>query len=57
VKVAEWSGTATSGWQAFSVPLEAGAHTLRWSYEKDASASLGVDAGWIDAVSMPARTP
>lgn len=57
VQAGEWSGTAVSGWQSFSVPLAAGAHTLRWSYEKDASASLGVDAAWIDDVVMPSRTP
>jgi len=48
-----WSGTAVAGWQLFSVPITAGIHTLRWSYEKDASASMGQDAAWIDAVAMP----
>jgi len=30
---------------------------LTWSYQKDGSASLGSDAAWIDAVTMPAYTP
>jgi hypothetical protein len=53
VKVAEWSGTANTAWQQFATPLTAGAHTLRWSYEKDGSASLGTDAAWLDAVTLP----
>ena len=48
-----WSGTAVAGWQLFSAPITAGTHTLRWSYEKDGSASMGQDAAWIDAVTMP----
>jgi hypothetical protein len=48
-----WSGTANTAWQLFSVPVTAGSHTLRWSYEKDGSASVGSDAAWIDAVVMP----
>jgi len=35
-------------WTEVSVFVEAGAHTLRWTYEKDASESSGQDAGWID---------
>ena len=58
VPLGQWSGTANTAWQLYSTPLTAGAHTLRWSYEKDASASLGQDAAWIDAVTMPAyNTP
>ena len=53
VKAGEWSGTANTAWQAFTTPITAGAHTLRWSYEKDGSASLGTDAAWIDAVTLP----
>jgi hypothetical protein len=30
----------------------AGVHNLRWSYEKDASGSAGVDAGWVDNVRV-----
>ena len=55
--VREWSGRAITGWQMFTMTLPSGAHTLRWSYEKDGSAALGEDAAWIDAVVLPARTP
>jgi serralysin len=48
-----WSGTSVPGWQLFSTPVTAGIHTLRWSYEKDGSASVGADAAWIDAVTLP----
>jgi ELWxxDGT repeat protein len=48
-----WSGTSVAGWQLFSTPVSAGNHTLRWSYEKDGSASVGQDAAWIDAIVLP----
>ena len=51
--MATWSGTTNTGWQLFSYPLLAGPHTLKWAYEKDASASLGQDAAWIDGVTLP----
>jgi len=35
-------------WQQFSLPLEAGTYTVRWSYEKDGSESERADAGWVD---------
>jgi len=53
VPVASWSGTTNTGWQLYSYTLPAGAHILKWAYEKDASASLGEDAAWIDAVMLP----
>jgi hypothetical protein len=53
VEKGAWSGTAIAGWQLFSLPVTAGPHTLRWSYEKDASAAIGQDAAWIDAVTLP----
>jgi len=53
VPVASWSGTTNTGWQLYTYTLPAGAHTLKWAYEKDASASLGQDAAWIDAVTLP----
>lgn len=52
---ANWSGE--QAWQMSSFPLAAGVHTLRWSYEKDVSASNGSDAAWIDAVTLPASSP
>jgi hypothetical protein len=52
VKQAEWSGQVAWGTVAYA--LSEGAHTLRWSYEKDPDCCIeGSDAAWIDAVSMP----
>jgi hypothetical protein len=51
----EWSGTSVTGWQAFSLSLPPGPHTLTWSYEKDGNASFGADAAWLDAVVLPAH--
>lgn len=53
VKVGEWSGTTIATWQTVTLPLTAGSHTLRWSYEKDGSGSVGLDAAWLDAVVLP----
>jgi hypothetical protein len=53
-----WSGTAVAGWTASpTYPLSAGAHALRWVYQKDASASVGMDAAFIDGLVTPAFTP
>jgi hypothetical protein len=53
-----WSGTAVAGWtMSPTYPLTAGVHTLRWVYQKDASASAGMDAAFIDALVTPGFTP
>jgi hypothetical protein len=53
-----WSGTANSGWQSSpAYPLSAGVHTLRWVYAKDASASVGMDAAFLDGLVTPTFTP
>jgi hypothetical protein len=58
VMVGEWSGTINANtWQLFSVPVAAGTRTFRWSYEKDASGTIGQDAAWIDAVVLPPAGP
>jgi hypothetical protein len=51
VKKDEASGT--SHWTYVSVPVSAGTHTFRFSYEKDYSQSSGSDCVWIDNVSLP----
>lgn len=43
-------------WSAVSIPITSGAHTLLWSYEKDATVSPGVDAAWIDNLALPLST-
>ena len=53
-----WSGTAVTTWVAATpVTLTAAHHVLKWAYEKDANASLGLDAAYIDALTTPAFTP
>lgn len=51
VEAAWWSGDV--GWEVVSVPVTAGSHVFRWSYQKDASDAGGLDAAWIDAVTFP----
>lgn len=44
-----WSGEVD--WSVAYYNLEAGSHTLKWSYVKDQSVSDGQDAAWIDGVT------
>jgi len=44
-------------WGQVSFPIAAGAHTLIWSYEKDAAGAAGADAAWIDSVVLPLGGP
>ena len=44
-------------WGMVSFPIVAGAHTLIWSYEKDAAGAAGADAAWIDSVVLPLGGP
>lgn len=39
-----------TGWMSFTTNLTLGVHTIRWSYIKDYSASVGSDCGWVDQV-------
>ncbi|MHA1834425.1 MAG: hypothetical protein ACTSV7_10565 [Candidatus Baldrarchaeia archaeon] len=39
-------------WICETYSLAPGNYTLRWSYEKDVSISSGLDAGWIDNISI-----
>lgn len=38
------------GWQKRTNSIGSGAHTAKWRYMKDAWASSGADAGWLDEV-------
>ena len=40
-------------WGAVSVPITAGMHTVKWSYEKDTTDVSGQDTAWIDSVVLP----
>jgi hypothetical protein len=46
-----WSGEV--GWSEEVFNLEAGTHTLKWSYEKDYWVSEGSDCAWIDYIVFP----
>jgi hypothetical protein len=49
--VQQWSGEA--GWTTFTFPLTSGQHTLEWRYTKDPGGRDGLDAAFIDDVSLP----
>lgn len=40
-------------WALSTWPIEAGEHTLRFTYEKDYSQKSGSDCAWIDNISFP----
>jgi hypothetical protein len=48
---ARWSGA--EGWLRYEFELPAGTNTLEWRYVKDASFSDGLDAAFIDNLSLP----
>ncbi|HWB03936.1 MAG TPA: S8 family serine peptidase [Verrucomicrobiales bacterium] len=37
-------------WSQMAIYVPAGAHALRWSYEKNGSSTAGMDAGWVDEI-------
>ena len=39
-------------WQQSTIALTAGPHTIRWTYSKDVSVSVGQNAGWIDFIQI-----
>jgi Pro-kumamolisin, activation domain/Divergent InlB B-repeat domain len=51
----QWSGEID--WANYTFALNAGMHTLEWSYTKDPSLSSGLDAAFIDDVNLPLGTP
>ena len=44
--------SGTVDWQQKTYSIAAGAHTAKWRYMKDGSASSGTDAGWVDQVNF-----
>ncbi len=51
VLMAEWTGT--SDWLKENFVISAGAHSLKWAFEKDDMVSAGEDAVWIDWITFP----
>jgi Pro-kumamolisin, activation domain/Divergent InlB B-repeat domain len=51
----QWSGEVD--WANYTFALNAGMHTLEWSYTKDPSLISGLDAAFIDDVNLPLGAP
>jgi hypothetical protein len=50
-----WSGE--QDWSLQEYAITSGPHTLKWSYEKDASMSNGSDCAWIDKITVIGGMP
>ncbi len=46
------SGWLLSSWREKTQLIDAGQHTIRWIYYKDATGTGGLDCGWVDKVSF-----
>jgi hypothetical protein len=44
-------------WEQQTFKISSGAHTLKWSYEKDSDSSAGMDTGWLDEVAFAPYPP
>jgi hypothetical protein len=44
-------------WQEQAWHIGSGSHTVKWTYQKDASASSGLDAAWLDQVVFTPDPP
>jgi hypothetical protein len=51
VEAARWDSILD--WQEVSFPLSTGFHRLEWRYTKDTTVSFGLDAAFIDYISLP----
>ena len=49
-EVARYSGEVD--WTEVILELDAGEHTIEWSYEKDSSFGGGSDTAWLDDISF-----
>ena len=47
-----WSGYV--GWSEASFMIEAGQHSLMWTYSKDVDGTMGDDRAWVDRIILPA---
>ena len=43
-----------TSWALRTISIPTGTHTIEWRYSKDSSMSAGLDAGWVDTVSVAA---
>ncbi len=44
--------SGNTDWTRISHAVPSGSHELSWSYEKDGSASVGHDCGWVDQLAV-----
>lgn len=44
--------SGSTGWRFLAFPVSAGAHTLTWTYDKDAYSTGGDDCIWLDDVAI-----
>jgi len=44
--------TGAADWEQATVDLDAGAHTLAWTYARGPLGPIGQDAGWVDGVHV-----
>jgi hypothetical protein len=44
-------------WEQITVVIPSGRHLARWVYRKDSSESVGLDAGFVDAVTLTSPKP
>ena len=44
--------TGAADWQEYSLPVPPGHHVIAWKYQKDFSATDGLDAGFLDQVKI-----
>ncbi|MBR6878260.1 MAG: T9SS type A sorting domain-containing protein [Bacteroidales bacterium] len=53
VEKGNWSGNVN--WSQESYEITAGNHVIKWTYDKDYSATSGSDCAWVDNIVMPAN--
>lgn len=51
VELSRWD--SLRDWEEVSFPVEAGYHRFEWRYTKDSTVSEGLDAAFIDYISLP----
>ena len=51
IEAARWD--SIMDWEEVSFPVETGYHRFEWRYTKDSTVSVGLDAAFIDYISLP----
>ncbi|MFZ4521879.1 MAG: T9SS type A sorting domain-containing protein [Bacteroidales bacterium] len=53
--VGMWSNNSDTSFKRVAFPVMAGPHTFKWTYEKNATTTMGSDAAWLDFIVFPPR--